>query len=373
MINVIYLVSELRPSGPINQALNLVSSFDKTLVNAMVVTLFDERGASWADKFEKQNIRVLRLHLSNRFQLLTARRRLLKIVKEHNVHIVHSSGVSANVVNSLLGKSVKKISTFRSHIVDMNERSNWVKRMLSQIAFKWSIKAIDKYVCCSQSLAYDMEQELGTLCQFVQNGADIDHYIPVMTKNKIELRKKLNLPTDKIIFVSVGVIEPRKNMSLIVEAFNRLTNHNIYLAIVGWGPEDNVNELKTIVGNNKDINLVGSVNDPLEYYQCADVFISASFAEGLPNTVLEAMSCGLPVLLSDIGPHKEMLAYKQDAGIIFNHYNVEHLQRAIINALQWDIHEKSKQARLLIELYLSKYCTAANYTKLYKELLDYNL
>lgn len=45
----------------------------------------------------------------------------------------------------------------------------------------------------------------------------------------------------------------------------------------------------------------------IERYQCSDVFVSISRDEGQPNAVLEAMACGLPVLLSSIGPHEEIL------------------------------------------------------------------
>ncbi|MBE6192963.1 MAG: glycosyltransferase family 4 protein [Rikenellaceae bacterium] len=369
MINVVYLVSELRPSGPINQALNLVSSFDKKKVNAMIVTLFNEQGTSWEAKFIAKNIKIHRLN-ATRTTLFRASQRLKELIKENNIHIVHSSGISANIVNRLLGDGVKKVTTFRSHINDLNERSGFCKRFLSKVLFQWAIKGIDTYVCCSHSLSVDMSRDLGVQCQFVQNGADIDHYKPVSQLEKIKLREKLSLPIDKKIFVSMGVIEDRKNMPLIVDAVNRLNNDEIYLMIVGWGEDDKVAELSNRIDGNPNIKLTGFVNDPLEYYQCADYFVSASFAEGLPNTVLEAMSCGLPTILSDIGPHREMLQYAMDAGVIFNHFDVSSLVDAIKESLRWDIIAKSELSRNLIEKHLSKYCTSANYTKIYLQTLN---
>lgn len=369
MINVVYLVSDLRPSGPTNQALNLVSSFNKAEVNAIVVAIFDEKDASWAHKFHERNVRVVRLHVKSRFCLLMASLRLRKIIHENQIHIVHSSGISANIVSILAGYKVKRISTHRSCIADVNERSNWLKRLISRALYRWLMNLLDVNVCCSQSLSLDIGRELQRTFPYVQNGADIDHYVPIAASNKDEMRTQLCLPLDKKIFVSVGVIEDRKNISLLVDAFKQLNRNDIYLVIVGWGPEASVENLKLRIGNNDKIRLVGAVSDPLSYYQCADYFISASYAEGLPNTVLEAMSCGIPVVLSDIGPHREMLRYDAETGCIFNHYDLNSCKEAIETALSWDIHSKSYKARALIEGYLSKYCTAQKYTQLYQEIL----
>lgn len=56
---------------------------------------------------------------------------------------------------------------------------------------------------------------------------------------------------------------------------------------------------------------------PLEYLQCADYTISASLSEGLPNSTLESLACGVPMILSDIDPHKEIMRVG-DFGVMFN-------------------------------------------------------
>ena len=168
----------------------------------------------------------------------------------------------------------------------------------------------------------------------------------------------------------MGVIEHRKNMSLIVDAVNKLGDDSIYLIIVGWGEEAEVQALKALVADNPNIKLTGFVNDPIEYYQCADVFVSASYAEGLPNTVLEAMSSGLPSILSDIGPHREMLKYDTTAGVIFDHFDVKSLMSALERSLSWDTESASRRAREMIVSSLSKYCMAAKYAAVYQNALN---
>lgn len=366
MINVIYLVSELVPSGPIHQALNIVTGFDKSEINVMVVTLFEEREQSWIDRFLERGIRVVQLHLSRK-KIFLAHKKLLPIIKEEKIDVVHSSGFSADIVNCMLRHHVLTVSTFRSHISDICERNNFIVRCLSRIIFRYSLKHIKIIVGCSNALAADMEKELGRKCAIVQNGADIDYYRPVSVTEKENLRNKLRIPIDKSVFVSVGLLEPRKNMVSLIRAFNDLPNQ-YFLVIVGDGVEKEM--LNKTIKNKEQVFLVGQVNNSLEYYQSADFFISASLAEGLPNTVLEAMSCGLPCLLSDIGPHREMLNYDKDAGCIFDHSDINFIYNSILDTNSWDMNKASKAARGLIVNNLSMYCMSSNYTDLYKRGLN---
>lgn len=366
-INSIYLVSELIPSGPINQALNIVSSFDTNEVNPIIVTLFDERKESWMDKFKNKNIEVVQLH-SSRKKIFEAKKKLIEIINERHIDVVHSSGFSADLVNSMLRKHVTTVSTFRSHISDLAERANILMKFISRTLFRRSMHRISTIVGCSKSLAYDMEKEIGRNCEMVQNGADIDHYTPLQDPQKSDIRKRLGISDTSKVYVSVGNLEPRKNMTLIVKAFNEINDNNLTLLIVGEGEERN--ELEDLIKGKDNIILIGKVNDPLPYYQAADFLISSSLAEGLPNTVLEGMSCGLPCLLSDIGPHFEMLEYDQDAGKTFNRFNHKELAELIKESLNWDIISRSQKARKLIENNLSKYCMASKYAKLYKKALE---
>lgn len=366
-INSIYLVSELIPSGPINQSLNIVSSFNPKDVNAIIVTLFDEREESWIQKFRDKGIEIVQLH-SSRKKFLNSKKQMIKLIKERDIDVVHSSGLSADLVNSMLVKHVATVSTFRSHISDLGERSNFIVRSISRNLYRYLMHKIKMIVGCSKSLASDMGKEIGRSCEMVQNGADIDHYMPLSDSEKSELRKKLDIPITSMVYVTVGNLEPRKNMPLIVKAFNEINDDELTLLIVGEGEDRKV--LEDLIQGKKNIKLIGKVNDPLPYYQASDFLISSSLAEGLPNTVLEGMSCGLPCLLSDIGPHFEMLEYDQHAGMTFNRYDYKELAKLIKESTNWDIRLRSDKARKLIENNLSKYCMASKYAKLYKKALE---
>ena len=74
---------------------------------------------------------------------------------------------------------------------------------------------------------------------------------------------------------------------------------------------------RRLAGARKNILLPGLVRNVADYFRAADIFVSASQAEGMPNAVLEALAASLPVILSDIPAHREVLGNCPEAGWLF--------------------------------------------------------
>ena len=68
-----------------------------------------------------------------------------------------------------------------------------------------------------------------------------------------------------------------------------------------------------------------------KFLQLSDFFVSSSESEGLPNGVIEALATSLPVVLSDIPQHKEILDQIKDAGITYKLGNIDEMSKAINN------------------------------------------
>jgi len=115
--------------------------------------------------------------------------------------------------------------------------------------------------------------------------------------------------TPRRYFLWVGRIVPEKRVEDILSAFTRLTS-DFCLVIVGDSPDQEyVQRLKTLAGTDPRIRFLGyQFRENLEaIYSHAYAFITASELEGLPLTLLEAISYGLPCIVSDIPPHHEIL------------------------------------------------------------------
>jgi glycosyltransferase involved in cell wall biosynthesis len=150
------------------------------------------------------------------------------------------------------------------------------------------------------------------------------------------VRKKYNLPTEFILFV--GLIEPRKNIGMLIEAFSRVgqnSNNKTDLVIAGrWGWES-----KSILALVNQLNLEERVHFPgyiaqedlPALYTLANIFVYPSLYEGFGLPVLEAMACGTPVITSNISSMPELIG---ESGILVQTGNLNALISAMRNVIE---------------------------------------
>ena len=145
-------------------------------------------------------------------------------------------------------------------------------------------------------------------------GIDYNIYTPVGNETKKKYRKELGLKEDCFTFLFVGGINPRKNVEIIIKAFHlfRAKYSSSKLIIVGPINKNSYlnyfEYLKNLISNlgmNNHIQFLGERNSMQNIYQVADVYITASKAEGLSIANLEAMSTGLPCIASNIEAFKD--------------------------------------------------------------------
>ena len=148
-------------------------------------------------------------------------------------------------------------------------------------------------------------------------------------KNKIEIinngvfipEENTNIFTnDQINITIVSRLVSHKNIKKIIRAISDLNDPLIYLNIIGDGPELNQLQKISLESNNKD-NIIfhGKLNrdDINHIFLKSDIYIQASNYEGLPHSLLEAMSYGISVLCTPVGECKEILG-NEDRGYMLD-------------------------------------------------------
>lgn len=136
----------------------------------------------------------------------------------------------------------------------------------------------------------------------IPNGVDTERFTPGVKKNRDYL---------EILFVS-RLIE-RKGLQFVIpelKSFQEGTSKKIKLVVVGDGPYRQ--ELERIASEHQVNDMISfegqkSKDEIVPYYQNADIFILPSKKEGMPNVVLEAMSCGLPIVMTPCQGAKELI------------------------------------------------------------------
>jgi glycosyltransferase involved in cell wall biosynthesis len=167
--------------------------------------------------------------------------------------------------------------------------------------FQNLIRHVDAFLVISNEIDDELSS-LGVPSEkriFLPNGVNTERCIPLSTEEKLKLRAKLSLPLHETIVIYVGRLVPEKRVDLLLKIWNdvRQKHSGACLLIVGEGSEAQRLRAMRVDG----VQFTGQVNDAVSYLQSADLFVLPSSTEGLSNSMLEAMSCSLPVLASSVG------------------------------------------------------------------------
>lgn len=172
---------------------------------------------------------------------------------------------------------------------------------------------IKKIISVSNTALKKMGDIHGIPSEVIYNGVDTDFY-----NTTIKPTQKKGDP--QLLFV--GKLYSHKNVMKILAQMKDILKQfpSAHLQIVGNGEE--YNKLKKEIdkkGLEKHVELVGKLNKNKlkDYYASCDLYVSLSKLEAFPIPPLEAMSCGKPVVLSDIDPHKEIVSSSK-AGLTFS-------------------------------------------------------
>jgi len=245
---------------------------------------------------------------------------------------------------------------------------------LANRIWKRKLKMLDGqsicYVACSQWLCGEAKTSALLNAQKVisiPNAIDTHVYCP---KNKQQIRERLGLHTDckLILFVSQRVTDLRKGMDYLVEAVRLLVEQNPNLqeqaaiAILGGHSEELQGQLQL------PIYPLGYVSDEkriVEIYNAADVFVTPSLEDNLPNTLMEAMACGVPCVGFKVGGIPEEIDHLKN-GYVAAYRDAEDLAHGLRWVLYEADHEALSQAAVSkVNRCYSQQSVALKYTEVY--------
>lgn len=273
---------------------------------------------------------------------------ILKKIDDIDIIHLHSSkaGFLGRIVSFLLGKSSRTIYT--PHAIsflrlDVSPKKRkifiWMERFASFFG--------GKIVACSQSEKEAIEEQGIKNVTFINNGI-----------KKLQIEKKVNT-SDKTIIISVGRLSIQKNPKLFNDiALEFIDNPNIQFIWCGDG------ELKSEL-TSPNIKYTGWIEQKkLESYLAnADIYLSTSLWEGLPLSVLEAMSIGLPVILSNCVGNRDLV---EDNGVLYidKIEAVKNINELLKNKI-WT-NKKGHNSKIIVENNFNMRNMAISYLNIYK-------
>lgn len=270
---------------------------------------------------------------------------LTKIIREHQYDLVHAHTPIAAVLGRIAAKlaGVKRI-VYTSHGFPFHDLSS-----PSQYRFYFTVEKLTALITdliLSQNHEDIATAEKFGLCppdklRYLGNGIDIDRFqrSRLNSTTQQELRKSLGIPeTANLIIGTIGRLTRKKGSGYLIEAAAQLLPHfpNLHVLLIGSqlssDPEPFQTELIERIhtlGIEKHVTLTGERQDIPELLGLLDIFTLPTFThEGLPRSILEAMSMSLPVVATDIRGCREAVVHGK-TGVIIPPKNSEKLASAL--------------------------------------------
>jgi len=276
-----------------------------------------EESIDFADKNILGNFKKNFFSLNNIKEII----KIQKILKEEKYETVIVHTTLASMCVRLAAKFLKdkpKI-IYMCHGYLFTDKFS-VKNKIYLLLEKFVANITDKLIVMnSADLKIANKYKLGKNIFFTDGvGIDLNKFQFNDNENdKKRYREKFSLGQDDIIFLNVAEFSKRKNQRELIFAWSKIDNPKIKLVFAGVGKElEKCKKLVKKLNIEENVYFLGYIKNIYELYVAADYYISSSKSEGMPFSVLEAASTGLPLVLSNKKGHKDII--KNTRGLVYN-------------------------------------------------------
>ena len=246
--------------------------------------------------------------------------RLRRLLVEGHFDIVHFHLPYAAALGRLVARSLR-----RDHRPTLmyTEHSLWHKTATPVRILNRATIGLDKALVAVSPAAHDaLPSSLQAHATVVIHGVDLSHSDALISRSdeiRAEVRSEVGVLADEILVLAVANLRAEKGYDVLLQAARILADQDlpIRIAAVGRGPlQAELNERHVALGLGDRFIFLGQRDDVLRLMTGADVFVLASHHEGLPVTLMEAMSVGLPVVATAVGGVPQFVTDSQEGLLV---------------------------------------------------------
>lgn len=306
MIRILHTIDTTGPGGAETVFVNLVKGLDRREFEPIVAI----RGPGWVcDELVKNGISPLFVNSKGGFNV-TYLQELIGIIRRHNIDIVQSHLLGSNLYCSLAGMicGVSVVSTFHG-FVDIHDKERFpiLKRMIINSGSSSLIFVSDRLREFYVEQNGFSSNKSATIC----NGIDTDVFRP---QRDSSIRKKLGMEPDNILVGAVGNIRPAKGYKYLLMAAKLVIvrNPQFRFVVAGEGSGrlfEDLLELRKKLELENHFTFLGFEPDVAELINNMDIFVLPSVSEGFSLSIIEAMSCGVPVIATRSGGPEDIITH----------------------------------------------------------------
>ena len=329
---ILHVIHHLVTGGMENGLVSLINNLPSSSYRHAIVCIEDH--SDFRHRLTRPDTEVLEMKRSQigtwrmRYRLFRTFRRLKPAI----VHSRNKSGLDALLPARLAGVPHCVHGEHGWDVHDLDGLS-----VKEQVLRRLHAPLVERYVTVSRSLRDYLVERVGirperitTIC----NGVDTGKFLPAPHKPRGVLPEQL-AGEGLVIIGTVGRLQPVKDQQLLLRAFAELVRESgdaaatARLLVVGNGPlRDTLTQLAQSLGIAHLTAFTGDRTDVAQLLQCMDVFVLPSLAEGISNTLLEAMATGLPVIATRVGGNVELVRDGEN-GALFESGDVASLARLL--------------------------------------------
>jgi sugar transferase (PEP-CTERM/EpsH1 system associated) len=318
---IAHVIHHLWIGGLENGLINLINRIPEERYRHAIICMDDF--SDFRDRLQRKDVQVIAIH-KKAGRDPAAKWRLFKLFRELKPDILHSrnlSGLDALLPAYLAGIN-HRIHGEHGRDVDDLDGSNRKLQLLRRL----HRPLINHYIPLSKDLAYYLQKSVGVAASRITqiyNGVDTDKFTPASGDRPPLPAGAGFADKDSVIIGTIGRFQSVKDPMNLAEGFIRLLENRpeltarVRLVMIGDGPlrEPAMRRLAE-AGYGDLVWVPGSRNDVEAILPAFDLFVLPSLAEGISNTLLEAMACGLPVLATAVGGNPELVTDGESGTLI---------------------------------------------------------
>lgn len=252
--------------------------------------------------FEKNIFSVKNFVLSWRLSRLLRRER-------YDIISVHTGLAAFFTRLSIILSGIRpKLTVYTAHGLLFDKDTSAIKKAVLLGAEKVTAPVTDLVMTMNRQDTDIMQHYRlcrGHVIQIDGMGVDFSRYPVVSPEKRKQARAALDLQEEDFVLVYAADFSRRKNQSMLIDCMKMLPD-NAVLLLLGRG--STFEDCKTRA-QGKRVRFEGHVSNVAAYYHAADVCVSSSRIEGLPFNIMEAMSCGLPVVVTAVKGHEDLVSH----------------------------------------------------------------
>lgn len=302
MISILHLITDLEVGGAEIMLAKLLRRMDPSRYRNIVISLTD-RGRL-AERIEAVGVPVYTLDMKRAHIDLIALPRLVRLVKKIRPSILQTWLYHADLLGTaaaILTRCPSLVWNVRCSDMDLTHYA-WTTRVtLNLLAL---ISRLPQAIIVNSRVGQRFHEQIGYRTrqwQMIPNGFDLDEFRPDSAAY-IELRDALHLPHDTILIGMVARVDPMKDHATFLDAARQLAGRrDVAFVLVGKGVDGLASQVNAL-GLTGRVHLLGVRSDVATIMPALDIFsLTSAFGEGFPNVVGEAMACGVPCVVTDVG------------------------------------------------------------------------